>query len=193
LAQTVDAWLLYISTDYVFDGKNPPYQPNSDPNPLSIYGKSKLEGEKVIFKHLTNAGVLRVPILYGPVEYLGESAVTTLLNNVLEKKPIKIDSWQVRYPTHVDDVAQACRKLCDRKSKYCGFGGTWHFSGEEAFTKYSLAKLMGEIFQIDTSHLTENPDPESGALRPRDCHLDTTAMTLMGFVKLLAFCSFNFL
>eukprot|EP00026_Physarum_polycephalum_P013498 Phypoly_transcript_13909.p1 GENE.Phypoly_transcript_13909~~Phypoly_transcript_13909.p1 ORF type:complete len:299 (+),score=55.31 Phypoly_transcript_13909:71-967(+) len=187
IAQVLDCWLLYISTDYVFDGKNPPYFPNSDPNPLSIYGKTKLEGEQVIAKTLMNAGILRVPLLYGPVDNLDECGVTVLLKNILDGKPMEIDNWQIRYPTHVDDVAAACRKLCERKTKFCGFGGTWHFSAEEAFTKYTIVKLLGEVISRDTSHITGNTNPPSGDPRPHDCKLDTTAMQLMGFVKLRNF------
>lgn len=71
-----NAFFLYISTDYVFDGCSPPYKPNDKPNPLNKYGQSKLDGENVTLEFLPNCGVLRVPILYGPVEYLHESAVT---------------------------------------------------------------------------------------------------------------------
>ena len=71
-----DAFFLYISTDYVFDGSNPPYKPTDKPNPLNKYGQSKLEGENVALEFLPKSGVLRVPILYGPVEYIHESAVT---------------------------------------------------------------------------------------------------------------------
>ena len=71
-----DAFFLYISTDYVFDGSNPPYKPTDKPNPLNKYGQSKLEGENVTLEFLPRSGVLRVPILYGPVEYIHESAVT---------------------------------------------------------------------------------------------------------------------
>ena len=69
-------YMLYISTDYVFDGKSPPYKPTDKPNPLNKYGKAKLQGEQVVLSCLPAAGILRVPILYGCVEYLQESAVT---------------------------------------------------------------------------------------------------------------------
>ena len=71
-----DAFFLYISTDYVFDGTSPPYKPTDKPNPLNKYGQSKLDGENVTLEFLPRSGVLRVPILYGPVEYIHESAVT---------------------------------------------------------------------------------------------------------------------
>ncbi len=75
-AATAKAFMLYISTDYVFDGTKPPYKPNDTPNPLNKYGQSKLDGEKATLEHCPNGGVLRVPVLYGPVEHLHESVVT---------------------------------------------------------------------------------------------------------------------
>ena len=80
------AWLLYISTDYVFDGKNAPYKPNSTTNPLNLYGKLKLDGEIKARSADWGVGVLRVPVLYGKVEHLKESVVTSLLQQVKKKK-----------------------------------------------------------------------------------------------------------
>ena len=69
-------FMLYISTDYVFDGSSPPYKPLDEANPLNKYGKSKLAGEQVMQVYNSDGGILRIPILYGSVEYLKESAVT---------------------------------------------------------------------------------------------------------------------
>ncbi|KAI9293984.1 NAD(P)-binding protein [Neoconidiobolus thromboides FSU 785] len=70
--------LIYISTNYVFDGKNPPYLPSAQPNPLNFYGKSKYEGEKAVVKINPQSIVVRVPILYGETEFPGESMVMLL-------------------------------------------------------------------------------------------------------------------
>ena len=75
-ATKANAFMLYISTDYVFDGTSPPYKTTDKPNPLNRYGQSKLDGENATLEFLPRCGVLRVPILYGPVEHLHESAVT---------------------------------------------------------------------------------------------------------------------
>jgi hypothetical protein len=60
-------------------------------------------------------------------------------------------------------------------------------SAEEAFTKYTIVKLLGDVTGRDTSQLTGNPNPPSGDPRPHNCKLDTTAMQLMGFIKLRNF------
>lgn len=71
-------FMLYISTDYVFDGTSPPYKPLDETNPLNKYGKSKVAGERVMQSYHPDGGILRIPVLYGNVEYLMESAVTGL-------------------------------------------------------------------------------------------------------------------
>jgi S-adenosylmethionine synthetase len=75
-------FLIYVSTDYVFDGTNPPYNHTDIPNPLNFYGKSKLEGERAIEGILKEYCILRIPILYGQVEYNAESAVNILMDSV---------------------------------------------------------------------------------------------------------------
>lgn len=69
-------FMIYISTDYVFDGKNAPYKPDDPPHPVNKYGQSKLEGEQAVISCGRGYLILRVPVLFGDVEYLGESAVT---------------------------------------------------------------------------------------------------------------------
>lgn len=77
--------LIYISTDYVFDGTAPPYEVDATPNPLQFYGETKLGGEKAIESVYPEAVILRVPILYGKTEFNGESAINILIDVVLVK------------------------------------------------------------------------------------------------------------
>jgi S-adenosylmethionine synthetase len=96
-------WFLYISTDYVFDGKNPPYSETSAPNPLNFYGKCKHEGEVAALGCNPSTAVLRVPVLYGNVEYASESAINILVSLILKppstSNALKMDHFQKRYPT----------------------------------------------------------------------------------------------
>lgn len=175
-------YLLYISSDYVFDGKNPPYAPDAATNPLNSYGISKRDGERVVLQHST-LGILRVPVLYGPIEYLGESAVTTLFSGVMDpKKSIKICDYQQRYPTHVTNCGQVCVGLAElHLSSATGTtspaSGIWHFSGKEPFTKYTMALAMAELFGFSKDHLVpvKEPSQAPGATRPYDCKLDCSA------------------
>lgn len=168
-------YLLYISTDYVFDGKSPPYAPNAPTNPLNSYGITKRDGERVILQH-SGFGVLRVPVLYGPIEFLGESAVTTLFTAVLNsKKPAKMSDFEQRYPTHVTNCAQVCLGLTEKHLSDGSATGIWHFSSKEPFTKYTMAVAMAEVFGMSGDHLVPVKEPSAGAIRPYDCHLNSLA------------------
>src|SRR5262249_27545047 len=138
-AKEFGAWVLFLSTDYVFDGTDPPYSPTDAPHPLNFYGQTKLEGEQSLRKHLMDAGVLRVGVLYGQVETPDESAVTSVLNDVRSGETISVDHWGQRYPTLVDDVAVVCRQLTQRRLAGEKLSGTWHWCGNECFTKFEMA------------------------------------------------------
>ena len=181
LCKKYGSWLLYLSTDYVFDGTSPPYQPGDTPNPLNLYGKSKLAGEEAIQEIFDNCCILRVPILYGEVEALEESAVTAIALD-LRKNPIPSqDDWATRYPTHVDDVALVCRQMVEQRSIEEGFRGIFQWSGNEPFTKYEMACAMAPIFGIDPSSITANREPPTGTPRPEDCCLDSSLLEGLAF------------
>ena len=175
-------FLIYISTDYVFDGRSPPHKPDTPTNPLNAYGKLKLKGEEVVLQY-RNSGVLRVPILYGNIEYVGESAVTTLLSGIRKHpEPVKMCNYQHRFPTFCPDVALVLRQIAEKHSTDPVFTGTWHWSGEECYTKYEMALTIAEVLSLPSNHLIPLTEPPSdGALRPKDSQLDATVLKQLGF------------
>ncbi|XP_015280996.1 PREDICTED: methionine adenosyltransferase 2 subunit beta isoform X1 [Gekko japonicus] len=181
-AAEVGAFLIYISTDYVFDGRNPPYKENDAPNPLNLYGKSKLEGEKAVLANSDDAAVLRVPILYGEVESLEESAVTVMFDKVqFSNKSANMDHWQQRFPTYVKDVASICRQLAEKRMEDPSIKGIFHWSGKEQMTKYEMACVMADAFNLPSSHLRPITDsPVMGAARPRNAQLDCSRLQMLG-------------
>lgn len=116
--------MVYISTDYVFPGKQgeAPYDVDAEPSPPNLYGQTKLDGERVMLEEMRGAGkegwgvVVRVPVLYGEAEVPEESAVNVLMNAVwkaqTEGARIKMDDWGVRYPTNTVDVARVVVGEC---------------------------------------------------------------------------------
>lgn len=178
--QRSNSWLVYLSTDYVFDGRQPPYQPSDSPHPLNHYGVTKLAGETAVRETLPAALVLRVPVLFGQIETLDESAVTTIAKSVISNQQQTLDHWAVRYPTSTDDVAAVIAQCIARKAAYPDFGGTYHWSGNEAFTKYEMAKIIAQAWQRDASHLSPDSREPAGAPRPRNCQLATDALEQLG-------------
>nr|XP_057943870.1 methionine adenosyltransferase 2 subunit beta [Doryrhamphus excisus] len=182
-AAALGAFFLYISTDYVFDGRNPPYGEDDVPNPLNLYGRSKLEGEREALRRCPGAAVLRVPVLFGDVETLTESAVTSLWLKVQEvaTESCTLDHSQQRFPTHVRDVAVVCRKVCERARQDASVRGIFHFSAKEQMTKYEMAVAMARAFNLPSSHLiplTEQP-AAAAALRPVNSRLECSRLELM--------------
>lgn len=180
-------FLVYISTDYVFDGTTPPYTPESPTHAVNAYGVSKLDGEVVVRAAAEGrSAILRVPILYGDVENLQESSVTTVIAQVLgladpdrdysKSRPLLLDDWATRYPTHVADVADILAQIVRRRLL-----GTFHWSGEEPMTKLDMGRVAAEILGVDATLLKGSGAPANGSEpRPKDCHLDCSALKALG-------------
>ncbi|EPY73069.1 hypothetical protein CB1_047321005 [Camelus ferus] len=181
-AAAIGAFLIYISSDYVFDGTNPPYREEDIPSPLNLYGKTKLEGEKAVLENNLGAAVLRIPVLYGEVEKLEESAVTVMFDKVqFSNKSANMDHWQQRFPTHVRDVATVCRQLAEKRMLDPSIKGTFHWSGNEQMTKYEMACAIADAFNLPSSHLRPITDsPVLGAQRPRNAQLDCSKLETLG-------------
>ena len=168
------AWLVFISTDYVFDGVTPPYQPNAPTNPLNLYGRSKRNGELAVWAETSDACVLRVPILYGDVETLDESGVTGVARQIRDAQgqSLALEDWAIRYPTCVGDVAVVLRQMIERRLTHPDYRGTYHWSGTDHFTKFGMGRIIAKILAINPGTLVSDPRPPSGAPRPKNCHLD---------------------
>lgn len=103
------ARLLYISTDYVFDGlKGAPYLENDAPNPLNVYGRSKLEGERRALAHCPNTLVVRTAWLYGAH---GKNFVKTIMRLAAEQPELRVVADQRGCPTNAADLACALAKM----------------------------------------------------------------------------------
>ncbi|KAF7319002.1 RmlD-sub-bind domain-containing protein [Mycena chlorophos] len=176
LAKSLHFTLIYISTDYVFDGTAPPYAPAAKPNPLQLYGRTKLDGElSVLSVPGASAVILRVPVLYGPAPNNSDSAVNILVDVVADQsgKIYKMDHFATRYPTNVVDIANFLVRLSAFKAS---IPPILHYSGDEPFTKYEMCLIFAKILGVSHAHIIPDAEPPTGAgatTRPRDCHLYT--------------------
>ncbi|EGN92880.1 hypothetical protein SERLA73DRAFT_116738 [Serpula lacrymans var. lacrymans S7.3] len=176
LSKELHFTLIYISTDYVFDGTSPPYTPSSKTNPLQLYGESKLGGEVAILGvDGAQAVVLRVPVLYGPAPKNSDSAINVLLDVVQDQsgKQYQMDHYATRYPTNVVDIASFLVRLSGFKQP---IPPILHYSADEPFTKYEICLIFSKILGLSHKHIIADADPPTGAgatTRPRDCHLYT--------------------
>jgi dTDP-4-dehydrorhamnose reductase len=147
-AQDNDAWLIHISTDYVFDGmQNVPYKENDYPNPLSIYGKSKLSGEKLLYDNEKYI-IIRTSWLYSS---FGNNIVKTILRLSSSHDSISFVTDQIGSPTYAADLADAIIKiLVSLGSDWDNteFSGIYHFADEGVCSWYDFACNIVTINRI---------------------------------------------
>ena len=155
--------IVYISTDFVFDGKKKsPYTENDKPSPLSVYAESKLGGENSVIDQMKKGenpkeySIIRSGWLYGEN---GNNFVDTILKTSKEKKKIEVVSDQIGTPTYTKDLAKAIKKLIDNGKHKSG--GIYHISnkGEVSWCDYAkeILKLAGiedvEIIPVSSEKL----------------------------------------
>jgi len=165
-------WMIYLSTNYVFDGTATPYDEAGHPNPMSVYGKSKYAGEEAVSKVSSGFALVRVPLLYGPIEYLQETSVTAILEGIRKNPASTLDHWQERFPTLTTDTARVLEKMSAayvESSEKESFGGVFHWQANERHTKYTMGTIIAEIAGLDASNLVANESapPPGQAPRPQ--------------------------
>ncbi len=140
--------LIHLSTDFVFDGKNGPYKESDTPNPLSYYGQSKFEAEKIIQNSsLEKWSIARTIIVYGVVEKMSRSNVVLWAKSALEKgEPINVVDDQFRSPTHGSDLAKGCLLIAEKEAN-----GIFHLSGKEVMSILELVEKVADYYQLDKS------------------------------------------
>ncbi len=140
IAKELDALLIHISTDYVFDGKKKePYNEDDKTNSLSVYGKSKLKGEEYIKEILDKYFIIRTAWLYGKY---GKNFVYTMLNLFNEREEVKVVADQYGSPTYTKDLAETILMIIEKGlSEY----GIYHFTNEGATTWYEFARAIYRV------------------------------------------------
>lgn len=173
--QKYNSMIIFFSTDYIFDGKNPPYAVDAQPNPLSTYGEQKVAGENLCLQWEKSL-VLRVPLLFGPMDYPKESGVTATYDDLQNGKIVSQDHTQKRYPTYTRDIARILVKILDT---HFGDGpqlsGKYHFQSNECLTKYEMLMALADVVGTDASDikasLADLPFPV-----PMDSRLDCSRL-----------------
>ncbi len=173
IARVIGAKLIHISTDYVFDGdKHEPYTENDAPNPIGVYGKSKLQGEENVLKTTVKHFIIRTEWPYGKN---GSNFVHTMFRLFREGVTVKIVSDQWGSPTYTGDLAGSIIKIIAEDSDKFG---VYHFTNEgktnwyefavEIYKKAKNYRLLEKDVEIVPIGTAEYP---TKAKRPRSSYL----------------------
>ena len=155
------ARMLYVSTDYVYDGsKKEPYVETDPPEPLNIYGESKLKGEQEVLGVAPDALIVRTSWLFGEN---GPNFVKAILGQVGKKKELEVVADQVGNPTYTPDLSEALARLVES-----GAGGIYHVSNSGSCSWFEYAKKILELAGVDDINVKPITTSELGrpALRP---------------------------
>jgi len=169
--------VLYISTDYVFDGtKKEPYIESDDPNPVNEYGLSKLHGERFISAMTDSFYIVRTSWLYGKS---GKNFVETISRLLSEKDEIRVINDQTGSPTYTYDLALKLRELIGK-----GFG-TYHITNSSKCSWYEFALEIAALKQSDTKMIPITSDEyKLPARRPSYSVLASTMLKQAGIMEL---------
>jgi dTDP-4-dehydrorhamnose reductase len=143
----INAHMIHISTDFIFDGKKGNYTETDKPNPLSYYGMSKLKSEQVLINSKINYTILRTILVFGQVHGMRRSNIVLWVKNMLEMgKEITMVHDQYRAPTYVEDLAMACKISIDKKAQ-----GIFNISSNQTLSIYKIAQQIAAVFQLNNN------------------------------------------
>jgi dTDP-4-dehydrorhamnose reductase len=167
-AQACGARVVYLSTDYVFDGeKKEAYVESDPPHPLNVYGQTKLKGEQYLQERVEDHLIIRTQWLYG--QY-GKNFVSSILRQAREKQTLTIVNDQTGSPTYTVDLSKAIRTLIQHNTR-----GIFHVANREVCTWYTFGQAILKFSRIEGVSLMPIPSKELSrrAVRPSYSVLNT--------------------
>jgi dTDP-4-dehydrorhamnose reductase len=154
--------LVYVSTDYVFDGKAEAYDETSPPSPLQVYGQTKLAGEQYALTAAPRNLTVRLPLLYGYNSRKPGMTFTKLVVETLRRgEYLTADDSELRQPTLTDDVATITRELVA-----AGAQGLVHIAAQHGETRYSWARRIAGAVGLPPELVSRADKKRGGAMRP---------------------------
>lgn len=142
--------LIHLSTDFIFDGEKGPYKEEDETNPLSYYGKSKYNAEKLLQESNIRWSIARTIIVYGIGENMSRSNIVLWAKEALEKgTPLTIVEDQFRAPTLAEDLAMGCWLIAEKKAE-----GIYHLSGKDIMSIVDLVYRVADFYGLDKSIIT---------------------------------------
>jgi len=148
-ARAIDAHIIHISTDYIFDGKDGPYSENAIPNPVGYYGRTKLASENALRISGSLFTILRTNVLYGIALKSRPDFVRWVINSLDKNESIRIVKDQINNPTFIDDLVQGINKIIEFRKT-----GTYNIGGQEFLSRYDFTLRIADYFDLDKNLIT---------------------------------------
>jgi len=170
LSKQYDAFLIYVSTDYVFKGDKGMYKENDKPDPINYYGFTKLKGEEDVKQILDEYCIARTSVIYGSIPATGKiNFALWVLDKLRKNEQINIVTDQWNSPTLNTNLAEMITEILERK-----IVGTYHLAGATRINRYNFARLIAKTFNLNEKLIqpTTSTNLQWIAKRPRDSSLN---------------------
>ena len=166
----LNSFLVYVSTDYVFDGNFGMYKEDDVANPLGFYGKSKLEGEKAVQNFSTNWCIARTSTPFG-LHPTKKSFPMWVIENLQKQKQIDVLIDQFTSPTYVPNLSRMLIEISERR-----ITGIIHAAGASKISRYQMASMVSDKLNLDGTLLKQISMNKMKwvAQRPKDSSLDVS-------------------
>ncbi len=174
-ANDLSAFLVYVSTDYVFDGKRGMYKEEDEPRPINFYGYTKFKGEQAVKELLSDYLIARASVIYGSTPSSGKANFALwVLNALKEGKPVSVALDQFVSPTLNTNLAEMIMECLERR-----LTGTIHLAGASRLSRLDFASELCREWSLNPSLINpvEMNKINWHAPRPRDSSLDVTKAT----------------
>ncbi len=154
--------IIQISTDYVFDGKNGPYSESDEVSPVSIYGQTKLDAEKILLESNNNHLIIRGNVLYDYNPYIKSSFLNWVIQSLQNGNEINVANDIFNNPTWSRSMADII-KICLSND----INGILHWGDKDYISRYDFAKIISEKFSLKSSLIKPISSSELGLIAPR--------------------------
>jgi dTDP-4-dehydrorhamnose reductase len=170
-SNNIGSKIVYVSTDYVFDGKNGLYKEYDETRPVNYYGLTKLQGENVVKENCVEFIIVRTSVLFG---WSKLNFVTWILNELRGEREVKVITDQFNSPTLNIDLAEQITKLLEADEH-----GVFHTAGATKISRFDFACKIAKIFQLDNHNIIPIKSSELNwiAQRPMDSSLDISRIS----------------
>ena len=164
----IDARLIHVSTDLVFDGKHGPYSETAKPSPLSEYGQAKAQAEEIVMTHNAKALIVRPSLIYGidPIDH----QTSWLIKGIEENQPVRLFTDEYRSPIWVNTLSLTLLELAESTVT-----GMLHLAGQQVLNRWEFGQAMLKMLKRNTPpNVLPSTIKESGLIRPQNLTLDIT-------------------
>lgn len=162
LCRDFSGHFIQISTDYVFDGKSGPYSEEDQPNPKSVYGKTKLFADNWLLDNYSKSTIIRTNILYSYTKRTKASFLKWVVDSLNDNQNIKVVNDQWNNPTWTESLSSVIYKIIDNQAF-----DLYHYGDRDILNRFDFSILISKVFNLDSSLIMPISSDELNQIAPR--------------------------